>query len=358
MVKLGKSNSCVSSGTGLRRSPRFQSGVRGFSNPDASLEKTRKCYTGKDGKNLGEQSVDLQKRVSFSAGSRKSARLHGGVEGFSSPLASLKKTQKICVENIRENLEESSNELQKCTQPVVGSRKSSRLKNVVEGQCGVRKSPRISPQEYPGEHVKMMDLKDGLRKSARSQNELEVSQGFRRRSPRFLSQGDNNRCVDKTFDGNSVSTKSSCKENARVVVRKDELGKRQTRLSSSDVATTRNERDNKRKDNRIACKELGADGKRKLQEEGDIGLLSGWTKEQELALQRAYFAANPTPRFWKKVAKLVHFFLSFDTKWFVFNYVSNYFCNKRHSQSKVIELHFLYDLCFHSGHIFSTVEYP
>ncbi|GAB2269210.1 hypothetical protein Dimus_004139 [Dionaea muscipula] len=31
----------------------------------------------------------------------------------------------------------------------------------------------------------------------------------------------------------------------------------------------------------------------------------GWTKEQELALQRAYFAVKPTPHFWKKVAKQV-----------------------------------------------------
>nr|GMC68015.1 uncharacterized protein LOC109168390 [Ipomoea batatas] len=30
-----------------------------------------------------------------------------------------------------------------------------------------------------------------------------------------------------------------------------------------------------------------------------------WTKEQELALQKAYFAAKATPKFWKKVAKMV-----------------------------------------------------
>ncbi|KAK9134189.1 hypothetical protein Syun_013519 [Stephania yunnanensis] len=30
-----------------------------------------------------------------------------------------------------------------------------------------------------------------------------------------------------------------------------------------------------------------------------------WTEEQEVALQRAYFAARPSPHFWKKVAKLV-----------------------------------------------------
>ncbi|KAF5961008.1 hypothetical protein HYC85_002217 [Camellia sinensis] len=35
------------------------------------------------------------------------------------------------------------------------------------------------------------------------------------------------------------------------------------------------------------------------------GIVNGWTKDQESALQRAYFTAKPTPHFWKKVAKLV-----------------------------------------------------
>ncbi|CAN0917613.1 hypothetical protein LINGRAHAP2_LOCUS30405 [Linum grandiflorum] len=32
---------------------------------------------------------------------------------------------------------------------------------------------------------------------------------------------------------------------------------------------------------------------------------NGWTRDQELALQRAYFTEKPTPSFWKKVAKMV-----------------------------------------------------
>ena len=34
-------------------------------------------------------------------------------------------------------------------------------------------------------------------------------------------------------------------------------------------------------------------------------IVEGWTKDQELALQRAFLVAKPTPHFWKKVAKLV-----------------------------------------------------
>ncbi|KAK0603897.1 hypothetical protein LWI29_009884 [Acer saccharum] len=46
--------------------------------------------------------------------------------------------------------------------------------------------------------------------------------------------------------------------------------------------------------------------KRKRGDEGNESCkIQGWTKEQEIALQRAYYASNPTPHFWKKVAKLV-----------------------------------------------------
>ncbi|KAG6416046.1 hypothetical protein SASPL_123468 [Salvia splendens] len=39
--------------------------------------------------------------------------------------------------------------------------------------------------------------------------------------------------------------------------------------------------------------------------EGECGNARGWTKEQEVSLQRAYFTAKPTPQFWKKVARMV-----------------------------------------------------
>ncbi|XP_057481108.1 uncharacterized protein LOC130768120 [Actinidia eriantha] len=51
-------------------------------------------------------------------------------------------------------------------------------------------------------------------------------------------------------------------------------------------------------------KEIGVKRKRNEVAEG-CGFVKGWSKDQELALQRAYFAAKPTPNFWKKVSKLV-----------------------------------------------------
>ncbi|KAL1559409.1 hypothetical protein AAHA92_09754 [Salvia divinorum] len=39
--------------------------------------------------------------------------------------------------------------------------------------------------------------------------------------------------------------------------------------------------------------------------EGECENAQGWTKEQEVSLQIAYFTAKPTPQFWKKVARMV-----------------------------------------------------
>ncbi|XP_073020875.1 LOW QUALITY PROTEIN: uncharacterized protein [Primulina eburnea] len=47
----------------------------------------------------------------------------------------------------------------------------------------------------------------------------------------------------------------------------------------------------------------------KKRKRGQVGeeceLFQGWTKEEDLALRRAYFTAKPTPHFWKRVARMV-----------------------------------------------------
>ncbi|XP_076952609.1 uncharacterized protein LOC143626379 [Bidens hawaiensis] len=45
--------------------------------------------------------------------------------------------------------------------------------------------------------------------------------------------------------------------------------------------------------------------RKRNQFENNIGIGQSWTKDQELALERAYFEAKPTPHFWKKVSRLV-----------------------------------------------------
>lgn len=52
---------------------------------------------------------------------------------------------------------------------------------------------------------------------------------------------------------------------------------------------------------------IGVKRKRNQVEKGHRyhGIVQGWNKDQELALERAYFAVKPTPHFWKAVAKMV-----------------------------------------------------
>ncbi|KAJ6673759.1 hypothetical protein OIU85_012736 [Salix viminalis] len=45
--------------------------------------------------------------------------------------------------------------------------------------------------------------------------------------------------------------------------------------------------------------------RRKRAEEATNRAVEGWTKDQEMALQRAFLTAKPTPNFWKKVSKLI-----------------------------------------------------
>lgn len=72
-------------------------------------------------------------------------------------------------------------------------------------------------------------------------------------------------------------------------------------------------------------KEINLKRKRNRDEEvkksGKI-TIEGWTKEQEVALQRAYLATKPTRHFWKKVSKLV---LCFNVIpfWFMNIFLSN-----------------------------------
>ncbi|XP_031109856.1 uncharacterized protein LOC116014013 [Ipomoea triloba] len=71
---------------------------------------------------------------------------------------------------------------------------------------------------------------------------------------------------------------------------------------SSEVATEGGENPEESID--LGEKQRGVKRKRAQEEDGHV-IAKGWTKEQELALQKAYFAAKATPKFWKKVAKMV-----------------------------------------------------
>lgn len=98
--------------------------------------------------------------------------------------------------------------------------------------------------------------------------------------------------------------------------------------------------ENKLSEKRIDKVGKGADGrtdevlkrvgtKRKInQAKDDVKLRQGWSKDQELALERAYLTANPTPHFWKKVSRMVSHYYGVLT-----NLLSESDLNRRFSKS-------------------------
>ncbi|KAH7840375.1 hypothetical protein Vadar_016129 [Vaccinium darrowii] len=79
--------------------------------------------------------------------------------------------------------------------------------------------------------------------------------------------------------------------------------KKTTCVSGASLETTGGEGKEEGDHGRVK-KEIGVKRKRNQVEEVH-GNDKRWSKDQEMALQRAYFSAKPTPLFWKKVAKLV-----------------------------------------------------
>ncbi|XP_010272189.1 PREDICTED: uncharacterized protein LOC104608040 [Nelumbo nucifera] len=87
-----------------------------------------------------------------------------------------------------------------------------------------------------------------------------------------------------------------------VVLTRKEGERRNGNSVTSPAVTSLEDGGKKIRDANRVKEESGVDRKRKHQESCD---LQGWTKDQEVALQKAYFAAKPSPHFWKKVSKLV-----------------------------------------------------
>lgn len=209
-----------------------------------------------------------------------------------------------------------------------GSRRSPRLNNEVDGSRSLRRSQRFSNQqnfvdecidyaEKVSEKTRKSDiglssggLSSGSSKSPSSNCSIEGVGGLRR-SQRVSNQ----RNVDDEHVKNSGSAKSSDK------VDLTDDGKAERGVISCEYIVGKRERHTRgssigpeafiAKGEERKAKEIGVKRKRKRDEE-DNGISKGWTKEQELELQRAYFAAKPTPHFWKKVSKLV-FCCSFDS---------------------------------------------
>ncbi|XP_068314070.1 uncharacterized protein [Pyrus communis] len=259
--------------TTLRRSPRFLHHQK-TQEPELSIATVRKS----------QRLVCLEKSAAESENPRtpkSTARSNRVVCSLSLPLSS-------------KNSSESHD----------GPRKSPRLNNGVEGFQSLRRSSRILNKQL----VLVDEGKGSSKKIFKKLGKLEngssncgnLSSGSakcRRKSVRFcIEQSVVNQCTDKATGSRSKSGKNRS-------LKKEEfssVGKDGACTDSSEGISKKC----KMQEIDGVNKEVGVRRKRKRDEEG-VGVVQGWTKEQELALQRAYLIAKPTPHFWKKVSKLV-----------------------------------------------------
>ncbi|XP_022775055.1 uncharacterized protein LOC111317021 [Durio zibethinus] len=190
---------------------------------------------------------------------------------------------------------------------------SSVSANCVNSTNGLRRSPRLNSL-LSELSTNCVNSTTGLRRSPRlnsvsselSTNCVNSTTGLRK-SPRLNSGSLSNKPEGNKF----VATKKveSRKNNLRGGLLNEEKReeKRKEREICVDLkAVIMEGRESERREVYKRNEDVGVKGKRKRKpDEGGDAIFQGWTREQELALQKAYFSANPTPNFWKKVSKLV-----------------------------------------------------
>ncbi|WMV10598.1 hypothetical protein MTR67_003983 [Solanum verrucosum] len=138
-----------------------------------------------------------------------------------------------------------------------------------------------------------------LRRSSRLSIGTPRNNGEVKNSERRVTRGSARVCVaidDSVEKRNGVVTRSG-----KARVSGCTLGGRIERpVPSSEVVGCGEDDDN----GGVGKKQAGLKRKRTQGMEENNVVVNGWTNEQELALQSAYFAAKATPNFWKKVAKM------------------------------------------------------
>ena len=241
------------------------------------------------------------------------------------------RTNRVRCSEFSENVSKKSSKLSNGSRNfgslTTGSRKSLTWSHGFDGFSNLRRSPRFSDNKnivvYESKDIvskvskKVGESKDGL-KNSENLNSGSIKSlknngvdGFRslRRSQRLSNQQiveyDEKTSGDK---GYRLSSKLVSREVVLAVGRGrvgENLGEK---LLVKRKKTTKREAEESESGNRVV--EVNRKRKREEEDNGNVnGNGKGWTKEQELALQRAYLAAKPTPHFWKKVSKLVFFYL-------------------------------------------------
>lgn len=226
-------------------------------------------------------STSSKKSTKANAGSRESQIRRRSSSGLNQELVIFIDEDEESQERVSKKVGEFHNGSRNFVKSSSGSSKPRRLNNVTEGIQTPRRSSRLGTlQNVVGKHTDMGTNGRSNRKSKVSLDNEKVS-----------GVGKDRACVNS---GGIVPEKS----------------KRASKRSSVGVETVTVE-GGEGKAQELDCgnKKVAVRRKRKRDKE-DVGVAKGWTKEQELALQRAYLLAKPTPAFWKQVSKLV-FFSSF-----------------------------------------------
>ncbi|XP_047162923.1 uncharacterized protein LOC124832695 [Vigna umbellata] len=231
--------------------------------------------------------------------------------------------------------------VKKSNDSTVGSRISPRLNNGDVGFSSLRRSPRFnnepSDKKVNGTRVKggeaetkekCVVLDEGFgggRKKERKEKRNEVrthdnhgvsDEGCRQRRKKERNRGSRD---GVNTQGNRVISDEGTGGGEKKGVKGKRVGVETTRngvVSDEGAGGGRKKGGNreivgvKTEENRVVCDE-GFGGERKKRGNGekrkrnDDEIRKGWTKEQDLALQRAYLTAKPSPHFWKNVSKLV-----------------------------------------------------
>ncbi|KAK7252469.1 hypothetical protein RIF29_36426 [Crotalaria pallida] len=170
---------------------------------------------------------------------------------------------------------------------------------------------KLSNQKSAESRTKSKNCTTGLRRSTRLNNGVVDLPSLPRRSPRFCTLivpvTEQNGVVEKPsrgekFSGDSGNLSSGTRKSARVKGGKQAGGADEAKKKEYPVEHCEGLVVEEGKVRNGDVVEVGVKRKRKRKREKEAA--KGWTKEQELALQRAYLAAMPSPHFWKNVSRL------------------------------------------------------
>ncbi|KAJ9170475.1 hypothetical protein P3X46_018581 [Hevea brasiliensis] len=210
----------------------------------------------------------------------------------------------------RDNRQKASKELRNfdgkssiCPTPVFGLRRSPRFSKRVECVSNIRRSLRLSLLGNTNAFKEKSD-QDETKKSSGKSEKLRHSASDKSTNNNS-SKKPSNRVLDESTDYKAVLLN---KEKGKVGVDScDEIVQRSEIRTQDclDVELVIGLEASKGKFVFGRSQEAGVIRKRKRGAEGRYGSVKVWTRKQELALEKAYFAAKPTPHFWKKVSKLV-----------------------------------------------------